>query len=87
MEDINEQKRIIKTLRNRWGSTTKDGIINLNSDLRKAPKDVIDYIIVHELCHLKVREHSQKFWRLVLRFMPNYYEKKRWLDKNGIKYE
>jgi predicted metal-dependent hydrolase len=44
---------IVKRLRNRWGSMTKEGRINLNVNLLKAPNDVIDYIILHEICHLK----------------------------------
>ena len=49
-------KRIaVKNLRNRWGSLTKSGVINLNLNLIKAPEDVIDYIILHELCHLKIK--------------------------------
>ena len=59
-------KRIaIKNLRNRWGSLTKNGVINLNLNLIKAPEDVIDYIILHELCHLKIKEHSHHYWDLL----------------------
>jgi predicted metal-dependent hydrolase len=60
----------IKRLKNRWGSMTKDGSINLNVNLLKAPEDVIDYIILHELCHLKVKEHSHHYWDFVRRYMP-----------------
>src|SRR5215204_311064 len=73
----------IKNLRNRWGSLTKSGIINLNVNMIKAPEDVIDYIIVHELCHLKIKEHSHRYWDLLHKFMPNYQDKIEWLKVNG----
>lgn len=73
----------IKILRNRWGSLTKSGTINLNANVIKAPEDVIDYIIVHELCHLKIKEHSHRYWDLLHKFMPNYQDKIEWLKVNG----
>lgn len=69
--------------KNRWGSLTKDGVIHLNVNLMKAPQSVIDYIILHELCHLRIREHSHHYWDLVHRFMPNYQDKIEWLKMNG----
>jgi predicted metal-dependent hydrolase len=74
---------IIKNLKNRWGSATKDNVINLNVNLLKAPESVIDYIILHELCHLKIKEHSHKFWDLLHKFMPDSREKIDWLKING----
>jgi predicted metal-dependent hydrolase len=74
---------VIKRLKNRWGSMTKEGSINLNVNLLKAPEDVIDYIILHELCHLKVKEHSYHYWDHVRRYMPNYQEKIEWLKISG----
>jgi predicted metal-dependent hydrolase len=74
---------IIKNLKNRWGSATKDNVINLNVNLLKAPESVIDYIILHELCHLKIKEHSHHFWELLRKFMPDYQEKIEWLRING----
>jgi len=74
---------IIKNLRNRWGSLTGKGIIILNLNLMKAPEDVIDYIVLHELCHLKIKEHSHHYWDLLYKFMPNYHEKIAWLRVNG----
>lgn len=52
-----------------------------------APIDVIDYIVVHELCHLVHMNHSANFWSLVKSNFPHYEEKKQWLRKNGIKME
>jgi predicted metal-dependent hydrolase len=78
-----EQRIVIKRLKNRWGSMTKEGSINLNVNVLKAPEDVIDYIILHELCHLKVKEHSYHYWDHVRRYMPNYQEKIEWLKISG----
>lgn len=74
---------VIKLLRNRWGSLTKQGNIHLNFNLIKAPEDVIDYIIVHELCHLKIKGHSYQFWDYLKQFVPDYSEKIKWLERNS----
>lgn len=73
----------IKNLNNRWGSLTRDGSINLNLNLVKAPEDIIEYIILHELCHLKIKEHSHHYWELVHKFIPSYQDKIEWLKVNG----
>ena len=65
----------IKNLKNRWGSLTKSGAINLNLNLIKAPEDVITYIILHELCHLKIKKHSHHYWDMLHKYMPNYHDK------------
>jgi predicted metal-dependent hydrolase len=54
---------------------TKEGSINLNVNLIKAREDVVDYIILQELCHLKIKTHSHRYWDYVRRYMPNYQEK------------
>lgn len=64
------------TLGNRWGSLTKRHNLNLN--LVKDPGDVIDYVVLHELCHLKINEHSDRYYAIVHKFMPNYREKIEW---------
>lgn len=81
---VSPSKIVIKKLKGRWGSSTKNGVINLNIALAKAPSKVADYIIIHELCHLKVREHSRRYWSLVHRFMPNYKLQINWLEKNIV---
>ena len=70
----------IRTQKRIWGNCdTRTGKINLNWSIILTPVNVIDYIVVHELCHLKVPNHSQRFWREVKRFFPNYKESIRWL--------
>lgn len=80
---VKPRRVVIKKLQRRWGSATKNNIINLNFLLVKAPEEVIDYVIVHELCHLRVRDHSYRFWDLLHSFMPNYEEKVEWLKSNS----
>ncbi len=75
-------KVVVKKLKSRWGSATKSGIIHLNETLAKTPPKVIDYVIIHELCHLKIHDHSSKFWNLLYKTMPNYEKHKEYLEKN-----
>ena len=72
-------------MKGRWGSATSKGIITLNSNLIMTPKRVIDYIIIHELCHLKVKEHSRTFWNLVAKYDKDYSKKEKWLTENHMK--
>ena len=80
---VNPSKLIIKNLKNRWGSITQNNIINLNVNLLKAPEDVIDYIVIHELCHLKIKGHSHKFWQFLNSYVIHYQDKVEWLSRNG----
>ncbi len=66
-----------------WGSCSSANNINLSTRLLFAPKDVIDYVIIHELSHLYEMNHSKKFWDIVSQVMPNYKEKEKWLSENG----
>ena len=80
---VRPSKISIKFLKTRWGSATSNGVITINSRLLRAPKDVIDYVIVHELCHLKIRGHSGAYWNLVGIHMRDYEEQIEWLRKYG----
>ena len=82
---ITPTKINVKHLRDRWGSSTQTGEINLNINLMKAPKDVIRYIILHELCHFKIKEHSYHFWNLILQHMPEYKKLEEWLEFNDLR--
>ena len=66
-----------------WGSCSSNKIINLSTRLLFAPKEVIDYVIIHELAHLIEANHSARFWKLVADVMPDYKEKEKWLKNNG----
>lgn len=65
----------------RWGSCSSKGNINLNMTLIQAPSSVIDYVIIHELAHLKEMNHSKRFWEIVERFCPDYKQAKIWLKE------
>lgn len=67
----------------RWGSCRHDGTIQLNWKLVQAPPAVIDYVIVHELCHLRHFDHSRDFWRLVASHCPAYQQQRQWLKDHG----
>jgi len=78
-----EPKNIrVMDLKNRWASQSRNGV-NFHWKLMLAPMTIIDYIVVHELAHLNVQDHSPAFWELVESVMPNYDERKNWLKING----
>ncbi|HZT16272.1 MAG TPA: M48 family metallopeptidase [Gaiellaceae bacterium] len=67
----------------RWGSCSSAGALSFNWRLVLAPHDVLDYVVVHEVCHLVEHNHGARFWRLVERRRPGYRESKAWLDEHG----
>ena len=73
----------IKTYKARWGSCSIKGEINFNWQLIQAPPAVIDYVVIHELCHLTHHNHSLLFWGLVNHFMPDYKQQRQWLKNHG----
>lgn len=73
----------IKNQKTRWGSCSEKGNLNFNLRLVMAPLEVVDYIIIHELAHLKEMNHSKKFWEIVDRFCPNRRKCQAWLKNNG----
>jgi predicted metal-dependent hydrolase len=74
---------MIKAHRTLWGSCTGADVINLNWRLILAPPPVLEYVVVHELCHLRHRHHQPPFWRLVAEVLPGYEAQRRWLRTNG----
>lgn len=73
----------IRNQKGRWGSCSSQGNLNFNCLLMLTPPHVIDYVIVHELCHLKELNHSDAFWAEVKRILPDYEIAYRWLKANG----
>ncbi len=68
-----------------WGSCGRDNVIRLDRKLARVPKPVFEYVVVHELCHLEHRDHSPAFWGLVKRVLPDYEERKEWLEQHEVR--
>ncbi len=73
----------ITSARTRWGSCSPNGTLNFTWRLVMAPLEVIDYVVVHELAHLRVKNHSRKFWRVVESILPEYNLQRKWLREHG----
>ena len=73
----------IRNQRSKWGSCSGKGNLNFNCLLMLTPPEVLDSVVVHELCHLIEMNHSPRFWSEVRRVLPGYEAPKRWLKENG----
>lgn len=74
----------IKEQKTRWGSCSKKGNLNFNWKLIMAPQWVIDYVVLHEICHLKYLNHSKEYWNMVSLYMPEHKKAQQWLKKKGM---
>ncbi|HEX6817884.1 MAG TPA: SprT family zinc-dependent metalloprotease [Ktedonobacterales bacterium] len=73
----------IKEQKSRWGSCSRQGNLNFNWRLLLAPLSVLDYVVIHELAHLKELNHSPRFWAIVAQTCPDYAAKRKWLRQHG----
>lgn len=73
----------IRCQKTRWGSCSARGNLNFNCLLALAPPEVLEYVVVHELCHRKEMNHSPQFWAEVERVLPNYRMRRKWLRDHG----
>jgi len=80
---VSYSRLTLRDQRTRWGSCSSNGALSFNWRLVLAPHDVLDYVVVHEVCHLVEHNHGSRFWRLVERRRPGYREPKQWLDEHG----
>ena len=73
----------IRDQKTRWGSCSSRGNLSFNWRLMLAPPAVLDYVVVHELCHLEHMNHSKDFWQCVESILPDYKERRKWLKEHG----
>ena len=82
--DQTELKIRIKSQRNRVGSLGRNLVLNFNKNLR-LPMKIVDYVVVHELCHVHIPDHSSKYWQIVGSVISDYKRRKEWLEINKQK--
>lgn len=88
-EHYNEELRepvnriCIKDQKSRWGSCSSKRNLNFNWRIIMAPPEVADYVVVHEMCHLRHLNHSPEFWKEVAGILPDYKERRKWLREHG----
>ena len=83
--DFSPKQVKVTSAKTRWGSCSPSGTLSFTWRLVLAPLDVVDYVVVHELAHLRVRNHSQKFWKVVESILPEYKSQWKWLKVHGEK--
>jgi predicted metal-dependent hydrolase len=83
LHDLPVQRVTVRNQRSRWGSCSRRGTISLNWRLVQAPLFVRDYLVLHELAHLKEMNHSRRFWSEVARLCPDFHEAERWLKQHS----
>ena len=79
------QNVTVKEQKRRWGSCTAKGKLYFNWRIIMAPPGIIDYVVVHEMCHLAYLNHSKIFWQKVGSIFPDYKKRRKWLKDNGLK--
>lgn len=78
------QKIIIRNQEKRWGSCSHSGVLRFNWKVIMAPISVLDYVLVHEICHLVLKNHSDEFWNKLSSIVPDYKKKRQWLKENSF---
>lgn len=87
MIDVSPGTIRVLDLKYRWGSCSSKGNLNFHWKTILTPMPIVDYVVVHELVHLREKNHTQKFWEIVATIMPDYEKRKEWLRMNGNYFE
>lgn len=81
---VDYSKIEVKKVSSIWGSCSAKNVLSFNRKLAMAPKKIVDYVIIHEVCHLRERNHSSRFWGLVFKFDRDYKQNRKWLRDNHM---
>jgi len=77
---VDHPRLIVRTMQSRWGSLSRAGTMTLNANLVRASRSCIEYVVIHELCHTRYRDHDARFFRLLGQLMPDWEERKQKLE-------
>ena len=80
---VDYSKITIKKVSSIWGSCSYQNNLSFSRKLIMAPHEIVDYVVIHEVCHMRERNHSSRFWGLVFKLDPKYREHRYWLKKNS----
>ena len=81
---VNPTEIRVKQYKSRWGSCNSKGVISYNWRIIMSPESIVDYLVIHELCHMIHANHSTDYWNLVGMVLPDYKSRRDWLKRNGI---
>lgn len=81
--NVKPSKVVLKSQKTLWGSCTGKNAVNINWKIVMAPLEIVDYLVVHELAHIKVKNHSKAYWDVVKSIIPDFRERRKWLKENG----
>ena len=79
-KDIGQPPLVVRTMQSRWGSLSRAGTMTLNVNLVRAPRSCIEYVVIHELCHTRHRDHDARFFKLLGQVMPDWEQRKQRLE-------
>lgn len=84
--NVSYGKVSVKRQKTLWGSCAKNGNLNFNCLLALMPLEIVDYVVIHELCHRKEMNHSRAFWKIVAKYCPDYKKRRQYLKAHGAEY-
>lgn len=84
---VREPIVLVREQAKRWGSCSSEGALRFNWRIMMAPMSLVDYVVAHEVCHLVIKDHSNRFWRLLGRVLPDFEERRAKLRAEGQQYQ